>query len=42
MTSTFSDDVYNGYGTPNPPNESVLANAILNEESSRKVSESSK
>ena len=41
MTS-FNDDVFDGYGTPNPPNESVLANAILNEEASRKISESSK
>ena len=41
MTS-FNDDAFDGYGTPNPPNESVLANAILNEEASRKISESSK
>ena len=41
MTS-FNDDVFDGYGTPKPPNESVLANAILNEEASRKISESSK
>ena len=41
MTS-FNDDAFDGYGTPNPPNESILANAILNEEASRKISESSK
>ena len=40
--SSFNDDAFDGYGTPNPPNESVLANAILNEEASRKISESSK
>ena len=38
----FNDDAFDGYGTPNPPNESILANAILNEEASRKISESSK
>ena len=41
MTS-FNDDAFDGYGTTNPPNESILANAILNEEASRKISESSK
>jgi len=36
----ISDDRYNGYGTPNPDNESVLANAILNEEDSKHIAQS--
>lgn len=35
-------DRYDGFGAPNPPNESVLENAIKNEEASRELARSRK
>ena len=40
--SLNSVDRYKGYGTPNPPSESVLANAVMNKEQAKKSAESSK